>query len=206
MKKQYELETRGAICYNLSESMEERAVRRMITMLFPWERAKSVFSIDYQKLYDLGYRAVLFDIDNTLVHHGDDSTPEVDELLRQIHRVGLKTMLISNNGVDRIERFLRNIDSPYIPNADKPDPGNYRRAMEILGVGPEETVCIGDQLFTDILGANRSGMAGILVDFIRLPNETRIGIRRHLERVILCCWRLCRPRRRRIGDIWKEGL
>ena len=65
MKKQYELETRGAICYNLSESMEERAVRRMITMLFPWERAKSVFSIDYQKLYDLGYRAVLFDIDNT---------------------------------------------------------------------------------------------------------------------------------------------
>lgn len=178
----------------------------MIGMFYPWERAKSVFAIDYRKLYDLGYRAVLFDIDNTLVHHGKDSTPEVDELFRQIHRIGLKTMLISNNGVDRIERFLRCIDSPYIPNADKPDPANYRRAMELLGVSREQTVFIGDQLFTDILGANRCGIASILVDFIRAPNETRIGIRRNVEKVILWCYRICRSRRKRIGDIWKEEL
>lgn len=175
-------------------------------MLFPSERAQSVFSIDYQKLYDLGYRAILFDIDNTLVHHGDDSTPEVDELFRQIHRIGLKTMLLSNNGVDRIERFLRNIDSPYIPNADKPDPGNYRRAMEQLGVSREETVFIGDQLFTDILGANRCGMASILVDFIRVPYETRIGFRRYAEKAVLLICRLCRRPGTQIGDIWKEGL
>lgn len=179
---------------------------RVFGMFYPWERARNVFSIDFQKLYDLGYRAVLFDIDNTLVHHGKDSTPEVDALFRRIHQIGLKTMLISNNGVDRIERFLRNIDAPYIPNADKPKPENYRRAMELLDVGQAETVFIGDQLFTDILGANRSGIASILVDFIRDPNETKIGIRRNLEKVILWCYRFCRPRRRRIGDIWKEGL
>ena len=178
----------------------------MLGMFYPWERANSVFAIDYQKLYDLGYRAVLFDIDNTLVHHGKDSTPEVDELFRQIHRIGLKTILISNNGVTRIERFLRNIDSPYIPNADKPHPANYRKAMALLGVGLKETVFIGDQIFTDILGANRCGIPSILVDFIPAPNETKIGIRRHLEKGILLCWRICRPRRKRIGDIWKERL
>ena len=175
-------------------------------MFFPSERAQSVFSIDYQKLYDLGCRAILFDIDNTLVHHGKDSTPEIDELFRRIHGIGLKTMLVSNNGVERIERFLRNIDSPYIPNADKPSPDNYRRAMELLEVSPEETIFIGDQLFTDILGANRCGIRSILVDFIRAPNETKIGIRRHVEKVVLFICRLFRRPGTRIGDIWKEGF
>lgn len=178
----------------------------MLGMFFPGERAQSVFSIDYQKLYDLGFRAVLFDIDNTLVHHGKDSTPEVDALFRQIHGIGLKTMLISNNGVERIERFLHNIDSPYIPNADKPSPGNYRKAMELLGVSREETVFIGDQLFTDIFGANRCGIPSILVDFIRAPNETKIGIRRHAEKALLFFWGICRRPGTRIGDIWKEAL
>lgn len=178
----------------------------MLHMFFPGERAQSVFSVDFQKLYDLGFRAVLFDIDNTLVHHGKDSTPEVDALFRQIHRIGLKTMLISNNGVERIERFLRNIDSPYIPNADKPAPGNYCRATELLGVCREETVFIGDQIFTDIFGANRCGIPSILVDFIRAPNETKIGIRRYVEKAVLLVCRICRRPGSRIGDIWKEGL
>lgn len=178
----------------------------MLRLFYPYERADSVFSIDYGKLYELGYRGIIFDIDNTLVHHGKDSTPEVDALFRGIHQIGLKTLLLSNNGVDRIERFLRNIDSPYISNADKPAPANYHRAVERLGVPREQVVVIGDQIFTDILGANRSGIASILVDFIRAPNETKIGIRRNLEKVILGCYRLRRSCRNRIGDIWKEGL
>ena len=178
----------------------------MLKRFYPGQRDRTAYGIDYAGWYEKGKRAVLFDIDNTLVHHGDDSTEEVDALFLQIHQIGLKTMLVSNNGVDRIERFLRCIDSPYIANADKPDPSCCRRAMETLNVAPNETVFIGDQVFTDILCANRCGIASILVDFIRVPNETKIGIRRHVERVILWCWRLCRPRRKGIGDIWKEGL
>ena len=200
------LESFLLLCYTFGKYRKKKGGDAVLGMFYPRERAADVFAIDYQKLYDIGYRAVLFDIDNTLVHHGDDSTEEVDALFLQIHQIGLKTMLVSNNGVDRIERFLRCIDSPYIANADKPDPTCCRRAMETLNVTPNETVFIGDQVFTDILCANRCGIASILVDFIRAPNETKIGIRRHVERVILWCWRLCRPRRKRIGDIWKEGL
>lgn len=106
----------------------------MFKKLYPWAYAESVFHVDYQKLYDKGYRGILFDIDNTLAHHGDDATNEVDELFRAIHRIGLKTLLLTNNGEKRVKRFLQNIDAPYICNADKPKTGSYEKAVEVLGI------------------------------------------------------------------------
>ena len=147
---------------------------------YPFEYVDSVFSIDFQKLYEKGYRGILFDIDNTLVHHGDDSNEQVDKLFRKIHRIGLKTLLISNNDEERIHRFTENIDTLFICDADKPDPKNYLKAIEMLGIKKEEAVMIGDQVFTDILGANRSQIASILVKFIRLDGEKKIGNRRYL--------------------------
>ena len=81
----------------------------MLERWYPTAHVPSVFAIDYEKLAALGYKGILFDIDNTLVHHGDDSTPEVDALFRHIHSLGLKTLLLSDNSAVRIERFNRNI-------------------------------------------------------------------------------------------------
>ena len=145
----------------------------------------------------------MFDIDNTLVHHGDDSTPEVDALFRHIHSLGLKTLLLSDNSAARIERFNRNIRTLFIPEAGKPDPAAYRRACAMLGLPPEQVVCVGDQVFRDIRGANRCGMASILVDFIRLPQETHYGKKRVLEKYIMACWRRNPRWRDRLGNIQK---
>ena len=93
----------------------------MLECFYPYEYADSVFSIDYKKLYDQGFRGILFDIDNTLVHHGDDSTPEIDSLFSRIQSTGLKTVLISNNDEARVKRFIKNIDTLYICDADKPN-------------------------------------------------------------------------------------
>ena len=68
----------------------------MLKAYYPCEYAASVFDIDWQKVYGRGYRGVIFDIDNTLVPHGDDSTPEVDELFVEIHAAGLKTVLLTS--------------------------------------------------------------------------------------------------------------
>ena len=122
----------------------------------------SVFNIDYQKLYQKGYRGIIFDLDNTLVHHGDDSTPEIDALFHTIHGIGLKTIILSDNTEERILCFLKNIDSPYISDANKPDIQGYQKALTILGVSTEQVVCIGDQVFTDIYGANCAGISNIL--------------------------------------------
>lgn len=177
----------------------------MLEKYYPYEYAQSVFQIDYQKLYDRGFRGIIFDIDNTLVHHGDSSTLEIDDLFRRIQGIGLKTILLSNNDRERTERFINNIDTPYICDADKPEPGNYLKAVKLLGIKKEEAVVVGDQIFTDILGANRSKLASILVRFIRLDNEKSIGKRRYLEYAILECWKHNRKYYRRIGDIHIEG-
>ena len=80
----------------------------MLKKFYPYEYVESVFSIDYQKLYDKGYKGVIFDIDNTLVHHGEDSTREVDELFKIIQNIGLKTLVLSNNNEARVKKFLEN--------------------------------------------------------------------------------------------------
>lgn len=175
----------------------------MLKILYPYEYAKSVFSIDYEKLYRMGYKAVLFDIDNTLVHHGEDSTGEVDALFSAIHDIGLKTLLLSNNTEERIQRFLRNIDSPYIHDAGKPETAGFLRAVEMLGIKKEEAVVIGDQIFTDIYGANRSGIDNILVEYMRYEDEKKIGIRRNLEKIILKLYGLNKSCQHRIGDIYR---
>ncbi|MCL1803167.1 MAG: YqeG family HAD IIIA-type phosphatase [Eubacteriaceae bacterium] len=175
----------------------------MLKALFPYEYVESVFAIDYSKLYCLGYRGVIFDIDNTLVHHGEGSTKEIDELFKAIHSIGLKTILLSNNDEGRIKMFLKNIDSLYICDAKKPGIANYLKAVEMIGIQKEQAVYIGDQIFTDILGANISGLDNILVKYMRYESETRIGIRRNAEKIVLKLYGLNKACQNRIGDILK---
>ena len=173
----------------------------MFRVFYPHEYVESVFAIDYEKVYNKGYRGVIFDIDNTLVPHGKDSTNEIDELFRRIHEIGLQTIVLSNNSEERIRRFLANIDSLYIDDAQKPKTGGYRKALQMLGMRKEDVLCVGDQVFTDIYGANRSGIASILVRYIRAEDETKIGIRRTLEKMVLRLYGMCRSCQNRIGDI-----
>ena len=174
----------------------------MFKRFYPYEYAHSVFSIDYQKLYKLGYRGIVFDIDNTLVHHGQDATPEVETLFQIIHGIGLKTVLLSDNSQERIQRFVKNIDSPFICGANKPHVAGFAKALAVLGIKKQEAVVIGDQVLRDILGANKSGMASILVKYMRHGPETKIGIRRRIEKVLLALYARNAACQNRIGDMY----
>ena len=176
----------------------------MFKIFYPCEYVESVFSIDYNKLYNKGYRGIIFDIDNTLVPHGNDSTQEIDELFTEIHNLGLKTLLLSNNGEKRIKKFNENINSLYICNSDKPKVGNYLKAIEMLNIKKEEAKFIGDQIFTDILGANRSRIDNILVKYIGYYKKEKKGIRRNIEKIILKFYALNKNYKNRIGDIQKK--
>lgn len=173
----------------------------MLSKFFPYAYVKSAFSIDYQKLYNNGYRGLIFDIDNTLVPHGADSVPEVDEFFRYIKSLGFKTLLLSNNDAARVERFKKNIDTLYVCDAEKPKKGGYKKAVEKLGTDKDKILCIGDQVFTDILGANLSGIASILVRYIGYGETKKIGIRRRVENIILALYGISKKYRDRLGDI-----
>lgn len=156
----------------------------MIKKFYPCEYVKSVFDIEFKKLYDSGIKAVIFDIDNTLVFQDEDATEETERLFSALHKLGLKTMILSNNNEERVRRFLKRIDSPYICKAYKPLKKGYLRALEMLAVKKEEAVFVGDQLFTDILGANRCGIRSVLVRHIE-KSGSKPQLRRRFEKVIL---------------------
>ncbi len=176
----------------------------MFECFYPYEYADSVFQIDYKSLYDLGFRGIIFDVDNTLVHHGEEATCEVESLFRQIQQIGFQTILLSDNDAERLERFVTNIDTQYICDAGKPNPAGYIKAVRMLKTKKSETVVIGDQIFKDIWGANKSGLASILVKFIKGENETKIGKRRYLEYLILNAWKYNKTYYKRLGNIFTE--
>ena len=166
---------------------------------FPCEYVEDVNSIDYAALLRKGYSALIFDIDNTLVPHGTDSTPQVDAFFTRLHAMGFHTLLLSNNSEERISRFNRNIGTLFIADAGKPSPAPFVKALEMLGAAPRQAVMIGDTTHTDILGANRAGIASILVKYIGYYNKEKKGLRRRLERIMLMFFPLV-ARRRRLTD------
>ena len=177
----------------------------MLKKYYAYEYVESVFSIDYNKLYQKGYKGIIFDLDNNLVGHGKPSTPEIDELFTKLHEIGFKTFILSDNGKNRIEKFLENIECPYIDNANKPNPANYLKALEFMKLSKDEVVYVGDQVFTDILGANKAGIASILVKYIGYYDKQKIGIKRRIEKIILKIYKKTKKYQHRLGNIEIKG-
>lgn len=157
----------------------------MFGRFYPKECANSTYEIDFLKLYEKGYRGVLFDIDNTLVPHGMPADDKAKELFGQLREIGFQTCLISNNKEARVKPFAKELHSPYIFDAHKPSRKNYRKAMEIMGTTVDNSLFVGDQLFTDVYGANRAGMYAILVQPIHPKEEIQIVLKRYLEKIVL---------------------
>lgn len=161
----------------------------MIKNFYPKEDAESAYSIEYERLYENGYRSIIFDIDNTLVKHGAPATEEAIALVDRLRRMGFAVCFLSNNGEKRVGEFCDKVDAAYIYKAGKPKKKGYVAAMKLLGATMDQTISIGDQIFTDIWGANRSGIYTILVKPIDKKEEFQIVLKRKLEKIILHFYR-----------------
>lgn len=157
----------------------------MFEKFFPDEYTASVYIIPFERLYEQGYRGVIFDIDNTLVPHGAPADERAKKLFERLEKIGFSSCLLSNNQEKRVKMFNREIGTNYIFNAHKPSVKNYERAMEIMGTNRKTTVFVGDQLFTDVWGAKRTGMRSILVKPIHPKEEIQIVLKRYLEKIVL---------------------
>ena len=170
----------------------------------PAARAKNVFDIPYQSLYQIGFKGLIFDIDQTLVMHGTPATEQVIELFQNLKVLGFQIFLLSNNDEERITEFNKHLSVPFIPLAEKPNPKNFQKALDMMQLKPFETVMIGDQLFTDILGASRANIPTILVDFLYDPKEGGIGKKRWVEKLILSTYPFFRQKNKHLDVIKKE--
>ena len=152
---------------------------------YPDIEAPSAYTIDFTNLYSSGKKAIIFDIDNTLVPHGAPADERAKALFAKLHQLGFQTLLLSNNKEPRVKSFADDVGSLYIYKAGKPGIYGYRKAMELLSSTPDTTVFIGDQLFTDIWGAKKAGILTYLVKPIHPKEEIQIILKRRLEKIIL---------------------
>ena len=134
-------------------------------------------------LLRLGARAVLLDVDNTIAAYtSHEPVPGAVEWTKDLLRAGLRVVIVSNNYKERVAPFAARFGLPYISFAMKPLPFGYLRASRRMGVEPQNCVVIGDQIFTDVVGANLCGMKSVLLSPLELEAGFTFRLRRFFER------------------------
>lgn len=116
------------------------------------------------ELWRRGIRALLFDLDNTLVggfEHVPD--PTLAQAVGSLRAAGFALMVLSNSPARRVDPIASRLGMPAIGNARKPLPQGFSRALTLLGRTPAETAMVGDTLWTDIVGANLIGITSVLI-------------------------------------------
>lgn len=161
----------------------------MLEPFYPRRTEVSTYTIPFEHYHAKGFKGVIFDIDNTLVPHDAPADQEAIRLFERLRDLGFKTCLLSNNKEPRVRSFAAQVGSDYIYKAGKPGTGGYERAMERMGTNRKSTLFVGDQLFTDVYGANRAGIYSILVNPINPREEIQIVLKRYLEKPVLWCYR-----------------
>ncbi len=158
-------------------------------LLTPTMLVRHVRDIGPDVLAARGVRAVVTDLDNTLVEwRSEKIESEVANWLAALRREGMGVCIASNTRhFARLHRLAKTMDILHVPgNAGKPGVGGIRKALELLGTTASETAMVGDQLFTDIVAGNRAGLMTVLVNPLS-PYEfigTKV-ISRNAERFVL---------------------
>ncbi|KIL44480.1 hypothetical protein KP78_34440 [Jeotgalibacillus soli] len=155
-------------------------------LFLPNEYVNSIFDITPSKLKEQGIKAIITDLDNTLVEWDRaNATPRLLEWLESMKNHGILVTIVSNNNQLRVGAFSEPIEIPFIYHARKPMGRAFRKAIRDMKVKKEETVVIGDQLLTDVLGGNRNRLYTILVVPVAQTDGFFTRINRKVERRIL---------------------
>ncbi|MBP7060224.1 MAG: HAD-IIIA family hydrolase [Lachnospiraceae bacterium] len=155
--------------------------------LYPNDYIDSVYDVNFKKLYEEGYRLLLFDVDNTLVPHGAPADERAIQLFQELREIGFQTWFLSNNKEPRVKSFCEAVNgTSYIFKCGKPDTEAYLDAVKRSGCQKSQTFFFGDQIFTDMWGANKSGIRNCMVKpVLKWKEEPQIVLKRLLEAIIL---------------------
>ncbi len=142
-----------------------------------WEKVKSVYVVDWQKKYDEGYRGIMFDIDNTLVPNNAPANEQAINLFRELHQIGFKTLLLSNNSSEeRVKSFAEAVGATWWQEASaKPFKVGYKMGLKLLDIPKEKALFCGDQLFTDFIGGVRVNIYTILTSPLDKKSDGLLG-------------------------------
>lgn len=158
----------------------------MLKHFLPDQHVKSIFEIHPESLKEKGIKGIITDLDNTLVEWDrPNATPKLIEWFDNMRRHEILVTIVSNNNERRVKSFSDPLQIPFIFQARKPMTRAFNRALKQMGLRKDETVVIGDQLLTDVLGGNRSGFHTILVVPVAQTDGFVTRFNRKVERRIL---------------------
>lgn len=158
----------------------------MIERFYPHFRFDSVKDINAEFFRKNNMRFAILDIDNTLVSYKTQRADAAAKaFLDMLTENGIKYTFVSNNHKKRVALFAEEFDAPFVSNAIKPFTAGIRLAMAKMGAKKEETVLIGDQVFTDIYAGKRTGLKTVMVNPIEVKETPFFGVKRYFERIVL---------------------
>lgn len=147
---------------------------------------RGVEAITPEYLAQNGIKALILDVDNTLTGHGSQELPpQVAAWLERMKAAGVGLIIASNNFEDRVAPFAQRVGLAHCSFCCKPSPFGLARARRALGVQKQETALVGDQIFTDALGANLYGIKMLLVQPMHADTTWTVRLKRRLEGPIL---------------------
>ena len=153
-----------------------------MSLFLPEIAVKHVMDIDCDLLRRFGVKGLVLDVDNTLTTHGHPEPSQgVTEWLEQMKRAGIQLMILSNNTTERVQPFAKKLGLDFISRACKPIPVGLNKAVKKLGLKKNQVALVGDQIYTDILGANLGGTRSILVEPFLPEDGILFRIKRKLE-------------------------
>ena len=139
----------------------------MSISLLPKLRAKQITDLTPEHLTSRKIKLLMMDFDNTIVPYTTDvPTDAVDQWLERMKASEVMLCVVSNSKRDRVKVFCKQYGLDCITGAKKPFSKGIRECLNRYGLQPWECALVGDQIYTDTLGANGCGVTSILVEAI----------------------------------------
>lgn len=155
-------------------------------MLDPERKVAKFTDVTCDMLEGMGAKGVMVDIDNTIVpHKSNEVTQEIIDWFGVLRGHGYEMCILTNNPKWRADIFSEALGIPAVSGWVKPWPWGFSRALRRIKTSPSDTVMVGDQLFTDVMGAKWMGMKAILVTPISQSELLYTKMLRKIEKLIL---------------------
>ena len=155
-------------------------------ILYPNDFFNNVREIKIEYLNKHNIKALILDVDNTLINYYKEMEKGTKEWCQDLQNKGIKMYILSNsNKRDKVEKIAKDLQVPFRYFAKKPLKSGFKKAQKELGLKSEEIAVIGDQLLTDIIGANRCRMYSILVNPIKEKDIWITRLKRPIEKMIM---------------------
>lgn len=155
-------------------------------LLYPDYYLKNITKINMELLKNNNIQGLILDVDNTLIDYNCNLIYGLEEWCKAIKRNNIKMCIVSNsNKKNKVESIANKLQVPYIFFAIKPLKRGLKKAANIMQLKNENIAVVGDQIFTDVLGANRCKMKSILVEPISEKDLIITVIKRPIEKYII---------------------